>query len=74
MQQDNAARAGTGEEGQGSARRPEHTFRVDNVEIAIWKNHGAIGRRASNRRRPAWETEPGLKIKSLSVYCVFLKR
>jgi hypothetical protein len=67
MQQDNAERAGTGEEGQRSARRLEHTIRVGSVEIAIWKNQGATGRRASNPRRPAWEVNRRLSIKDLCV-------
>lgn len=33
-----------GEEGQPtSARRPEYTARVGNVEIAVWKNQGTSG-------------------------------
>lgn len=45
MAQSNAARATNEEsEGQpGSARRPEHTVRVGNVEIAVWKNSKTEG-------------------------------
>jgi hypothetical protein len=31
------------EDEQGSARRPEHTVRVGNVKIAIWKNKRTEG-------------------------------
>ncbi len=43
MNQSNAARSEEGEEGQRSARRPEYTSKVGNVEIAVWKNQGANG-------------------------------
>jgi len=45
MAQSNTARAANDEsEGQtGSARRPVHTSRVGNVEIAVWKNDGSAG-------------------------------
>jgi hypothetical protein len=45
MNTSNTARAANDEgEGQpGSARRPEHTVRVGNVEIAIWKNNKTAG-------------------------------
>jgi hypothetical protein len=38
-----AQRADENEGQQGSARRPEYTAKVSNVEIAIWKNQGANG-------------------------------
>ena len=65
MQQDNAARAGT-EEGQRSARRPEHTSGSAMSKL----RSGRIGRHretASNRRRPAWEANRHLSIKDLCV-------
>jgi hypothetical protein len=46
MTQSNTVRATNNEESedqQGSARRPEHTSRVGNVEIAVWRNKGAAG-------------------------------
>jgi len=46
MAQSNTARATNEETEEGappSARRPEHTVRVGNVEIAIWKNKAAGG-------------------------------
>ena len=43
MPQDNAARSDESQGHQGSARRPEHTAKVGNVEIAVWKNQGANG-------------------------------
>lgn len=43
MAQSNAQRAEGGEAQQPSARRPEYTARVGNVEIAVWKNHGTSG-------------------------------
>ena len=44
MAQSNTARATNDETEEGappSTRRPEHTVRVGNVEIAIWKNKAA---------------------------------
>jgi hypothetical protein len=46
MAQGNAQRSDEGDEQQPeqrSGRRPEHTAKVGNVEIAVWKNHGANG-------------------------------
>jgi hypothetical protein len=45
MAQSNTARAANdeGEGHTGSARRPEHTVKVGNVEIAIWKNAKTAG-------------------------------
>lgn len=43
MAQSNAQRADENEEQPRSARRPEFTVRVGNVEIAGWKNQGANG-------------------------------
>jgi len=46
MAQSNTARATNDETEEGappSTRRPEHTVRVGNVEIAIWKNKAAGG-------------------------------
>jgi hypothetical protein len=42
MAQSNTARADEGEQ-QQSARRPEYTAKVGNVEVAVWKNHGNTG-------------------------------
>jgi hypothetical protein len=42
MGQSNAQRSEP-EASQGGARRPEHTARVGNVEIAVWKNQGSSG-------------------------------
>jgi hypothetical protein len=39
-----ARRADEGEEGHRSAtQRPEYTAKVDNVEIAVWRNQGERG-------------------------------
>ena len=43
MAQSNVQRAEVGEEQPRSARRPEFTVRVGNVEIAGWKNQGSSG-------------------------------
>ena len=46
MNQSNAARANEGDDqpsSQRGGRRPEHTAKVGNVEIAVWKNQGANG-------------------------------
>jgi len=45
MAQSNTARKTSeeAEDEQGSARRPEHTVRVGNVEIAIWRNKKTEG-------------------------------
>lgn len=43
MAQSNAQRADEGDEPQRSARRPEFTVKLGNVEIAGWKNEGANG-------------------------------
>jgi hypothetical protein len=46
MPNSNTARATNDEAEEGappSARRPEHTVRVGNVEIAIWKNSKTAG-------------------------------
>jgi hypothetical protein len=43
MAQSNAQRADEDQEPQQSARRPEFTVKVGNVEIAGWKNEGANG-------------------------------
>jgi len=43
MAQSNAQRNDDEPAGAASARRPEATARVGNVEIAIWKNHNERG-------------------------------
>jgi hypothetical protein len=43
MAQSNAQRADESADQQASARRPEFTVKVGNVEIAGWRNHGANG-------------------------------
>jgi len=43
MAQSNAQLADDGEQPQRSARRPEFTVKVGNVEITGWKNEGANG-------------------------------
>jgi len=43
MTQSNAQRAESGEPQEATPRRPVDTAKVGNVEIAIWKNHGASG-------------------------------
>jgi hypothetical protein len=39
----NAQRADEANDQQRAGRRPEHTAKVGNVEIAVWKNQGANG-------------------------------
>jgi hypothetical protein len=43
MSESNAARQPQEGGEQRSARRPEYTAKVGNVEIAVWKNQGANG-------------------------------
>lgn len=43
MAQSNAQRVEEGEAQQHSARRPEYTAKVGNVEIPVWKNQGTSG-------------------------------
>jgi hypothetical protein len=43
MSQSNAARSDDADEQPRTGRRPEHTAKVGNVEIAVWKNQGANG-------------------------------
>ena len=43
MAQSSAQRAESGETQESTARRPVHTARVGNIEIAIWRNQGANG-------------------------------
>ena len=41
MSQLNAARSDDADEQPRTGRRPEHTAKVGNVEIAVWSNQGA---------------------------------
>src|ERR1035438_3072815 len=43
MTQSNAQRAESGEPQEAATKRPVDTVKVGNVEIPIWKNHGANG-------------------------------
>ncbi len=43
MPQSNAQRSDEADEQPRAGRRPEHTAKVGNVEIAVWKNQGANG-------------------------------
>src|SRR5271156_661335 len=43
MTQSNAQRAESGEAQEAAPKRPVDTAKVGNIEIAIWKNHGASG-------------------------------
>ena len=43
MQPSSAQRSDEGDQQPKTARRPEHTAKVGNVEIAVWKNQGANG-------------------------------
>jgi hypothetical protein len=43
MSQSTAQRAEPGDQQESTARRPVDTAKVGNVEIPIWRNHGANG-------------------------------
>jgi hypothetical protein len=43
MAQSNTQRAESGEQQESATRRPVDTAKVGNVEIAVWRNHGANG-------------------------------
>ena len=43
MPQSNLQTAEENNEQPSSARRPEYTAKVGNVEVAVWKNHGQNG-------------------------------
>jgi hypothetical protein len=43
MSQSTAQRAEPGDQQESATRRPEYTAKVGNVEIPVWRNHGANG-------------------------------